>query len=243
MVNRDDLQRQASEWTRIAKDDIRHKVLQYMEDERLTSREFAYRLGLSEGEVQQIINGNGEISITTFAKILIASGFAVEIKPIEETPLGNYDNVPEEGMFRRPIPRPDYDFNDDEDDEDYDEEDEEYDEEHRNCVRHHCQHHHHHHMHEPHRRNVSPFENKTREELVKIIERHLWDSEINVEDALKEELVEFLNDKNKRIQEYRKINELEQDPKVMEFKEKMKETFKNNPHLRDWARKIIGNVE
>lgn len=92
------------------------------------------------------------------------------------------------------------------------------------------------------RREVSPFESKSTDELVKIIRERLWDSEINLNRASKEELVAFLDEKNKRMTEYKRMKALEEDPKVNEFKSKMKNTLHNNPHLREWAKKFLGEL-
>ena len=105
-MNREQLQRLASEWVRMAKNDIRKKVIDFMQEVDASPRELAYHLAMSEGELQQITEGNGEITLTTFAKLLIATGNALEIKPIDETPIGDYENLPNEEEFERPLPRP-----------------------------------------------------------------------------------------------------------------------------------------
>ena len=92
------------------------------------------------------------------------------------------------------------------------------------------------------RREVSPFESKSTDELIRIIKERLWDSEINLNRASKAELVAFLDEKNKRMTEYKRMKALEEDPKVNEFKSKMKNTLHNNPHLREWAKKFLGEL-
>jgi hypothetical protein len=88
----------------------------------------------------------------------------------------------------------------------------------------------------------SPFASMGTDELVKIIRERLWDSEINLATASKNDLVKFLDEKNKRMAEFKRMKALENDPKVNEFIGRMKTTFKNNPHLRDWAKKILGEA-
>ena len=276
-MNREQLQRLASEWTRMAKNDIRNKVISFMREVDASERELAYVLAISDGELKQILEGNGEITLSTFAKLLIATGNALEIKPIEDTPISDYENIPTEEEFERPLPRPNVfarqkpqpmqpqfgrpNFSrpippmHEEDGNDFippmPEElrramEERYDR----------------HVHRPEqprdeygrfapkhpqmrkeeapRREVSPFESKSTDELVKIIRERLWDSEINLNRASKEELVAFLDEKNKRMTEYKRMKALEEDPKVNEFKSKMKNTLHNNPHLREWAKKFLG---
>ena len=278
-MNREQLQRLASEWTRMAKNDIRNKVISFMREVDASERELAYVLAISDGELKQIIEGNGEISLSTFAKLLIATGNALEIKPIEDTPIGDYENIPTEEEFERPLPRPNVfarpkpqpmqpqfgrpSFSrptppmHEEDENDFippipeglrREMEERYgrpvhrpeqprDEYGRFAPKHPQMH-----KEETPRREVSPFESKSTDELVKIIRERLWDSEINLNRASKAELVAFLDEKNKRMSEYKRMRALEEDPKVNEFKSKMKNTLHNNPHLREWAKKFLGEL-
>ena len=278
-MNREQLQRLASEWTRMAKNDIRNKVISFMREVDASERELAYVLAISDGELKQILEGNGEISLSTFAKLLIATGNALEIKPIEDTPIGDYENIPTEEEFERPLPRPNvfarpkpqpmqHQFGrpnfsrptphmHEEDENDFippmPEElrramEERYgrpvhrpeqprDEYGRFAPKHPQMH-----KEEAPRREVSPFESKSTDELVRIIRERLWDSEINLNRASKAELVAFLDEKNKRMTEYKRMKALEEDPKVNEFKSKMKNTLHNNPHLREWAKKFLGEL-
>ena len=278
-MNREQLQRLASEWTRMAKNDIRNKVISFMGEVDASERELAYVLAISDGELKQILEGNGEISLSTFAKLLIATGNALEIKPIEDTPISDYENIPTEEEFERPLPRPNVfarqkpqpmqpqfgrpNFSrpippmHEEDGNDFippmPEElcramegrygrpvhrPEQPRDEYGRFASKHPQIR----KEETPRREVSPFESKSTDELVKIIRERLWDSEINLNRASKEELVAFLDEKNKRMTEYKRMKALEEDPKVNEFKSKMKNTLHNNPHLREWAKKFLGEL-
>lgn len=272
-MNREQLQRLASEWTRMAKNDIRNKVLSFMREVDASERELAYVLAISDGELKQILEGDGEISLSTFAKLLIATGNALEIKPIEDTPIVDYENFPTEEELNRPLPRPNIfarpkphpthphfgrpSFScptppmpeEDESDLDIDfghahpsdfaramaERDsrptQPRDEHGRFTTRH-----------QQVREEASPFESKSTDELVKIIRERLWDSEINLNRASKADLVAFLDEKNKRMSEYKRMKALEEDPKVNEFKNRLKTTFNNNPHLREWAKKFLGEL-
>ena len=278
-MNREQLQKLASEWTRMAKNDIRNKVISFMGEVDASERELAYVLAISDGELKQILEGNGEISLSTFAKLLIATGNALEIKPIEDTPISDYENIPTEEEFERPLPRPNVfarqkpqpmqpqfgrpNFSrpippmHEEDGNDFippmPEElcramegrygrpvhrPEQPRDEYGRFASKHPQIR----KEETPRREVSPFESKSTDELVKIIRERLWDSEINLNRASKEELVAFLDEKNKRMTEYKRMKALEEDPKVNEFKSKMKNTLHNNPHLREWAKKFLGEL-
>ena len=278
-MNREQLQKLASEWTRMAKNDIRNKVISFMREVDASERELAYVLAISDGELKQILEGNGEITLSTFAKLLIATGNALETKPIEDTPISDYENIPTEEEFERPLPRPNVfarqkpqpmqpqfgrpNFSrpippmHEEDGNDFippmPEElrramEERYDrpvhrpEQPRDEYGRFAPKHPQMHKEEAPRREVSPFESKSTDELVKIIRERLWDSEINLNRASKEELVAFLDEKNKRMTEYKRMKALEEDPKVNEFKSKMKNTLHNNPHLREWAKKFLGEL-
>lgn len=278
-MNREQLQKLASEWTRMAKNDIRNKVISFMREVDASERELAYVLAISDGELKQILEGNGEITLSTFAKLLIATGNALEIKPIEDTPISDYENIPTEEEFERPLPRPNVFARQkpqptqpqfgrpsfsrpippmhEEDGNDFippmPEElrramEERYDrpvhrpEQPRDEYGRFAPKHPQMHKEEATRREVSPFESKSTDELVKIIRERLWDSEINLNRASKEELVAFLDEKNKRMTEYKRMKALEEDPKVNEFKSKMKNTLHNNPHLREWAKKFLGEL-
>ena len=277
-MNREQLQKLASEWTRMAKNDIRNKVISFMREVDASERELAYVLAISDGELKQILEGNGEITLSTFAKLLIATGNALEIKPIEDTPISDYENIPTE-EFDCPLPRPNVfarqkpqpmqpqfgrpNFSrpippmHEEDGNDFippmPEElrramEERYDrpvhrpEQPRDEYGRFAPKHPQMHKEEAPRREVSPFESKSTDELVKLIRERLWDSEINLNRASKEELVAFLDEKNKRMTEYKRMKALEEDPKVNEFKSKMKNTLHNNPHLREWAKKFLGEL-
>lgn len=263
-MNRNDLQRLASEWVRMAKNDIRTKATEMMEETNATLSELAYNLGMSDGELNQIVNGNGEITLTTFAKLLIASGFALEIKPVGMTPIGNFENVPcdeNRACHRTPRPniferqRPQTERRNEEEDfarpriPTFDEFCRMMDEQEANnrvtpqprdsrgrFMSRNTQ------NTNTTREDVSPFDNMERGELVNIINERLWDSEIDVDCASKGELVTFLKEKDKRMKEIKRMRELEEDPKIVEFKKRLKKTIAENPHLREWTKKLLGEA-
>ena len=273
------LQSLASDWTRMAKNDIRTKVIEFMNEVDTTPQELAYALAISEGELEQILRGNGEITLSTFAKLLIATGNALEIKPIEQTPIGNYNNFQQRGIPTptRPMmeqPRPavrtaqrNNMFNREHEQrplnenrhmphapfgdmppfpprfpmEDFDEEELE------NEMTRHTQQPRDSrgrfqpfpHREESPRQPQSKFATMEREKLVKIIEDNLWDSEIDVQAESKNSLVNFLEAKDKRINELKKMREVENDPKVNEFKSRVSAAIKTNPHLRNYLKNLL----
>ena len=301
-MNRQKLQTLASEWVRVAKSDIRGKVMDFMREVDTTPRELAYVLAISDEELEQILRGNCEITLTTFAKLLIATGNALEIKPIEETPIGDYDNIPDEpieqpNVFSRPTntqqpthghfahpqpnvfsrpkstqqptqdhfnrPLPPFDRMPQNPQQPHlghfkrmpffppniEDIPEEIREEINARVQREQQPRDAHgrfaprvpHTEQP-REDASPFAHMSREEKVNIIKERLWDSEIDVDNVSDEQLVRFLNEKDKRMKEYKRMRDIESDPKVNEFKNKLKNTVNTNPHLREWVKKFVGEL-
>jgi hypothetical protein len=261
----------------MAKNDIRNKVISFMREVDASERELAYVLAISDGELKQILEGNGEISLSTFAKLLIATGNALEIKPIEDTPIGDYENIPTEEEFERPLPRPNVFARPKPQpirpqfgrpsfsrptppihEEDIDEDEMNFIPPMPEELRRAMEERYGRPVHRPEqprdehgrfaskrpqvRKEVSPFESKSTDELEKIIRERLWDSEIDLNRASKAELVAFLDDKNKRMTQYKRMKALEEDPKVNEFKSKLKNTLNNNPHLREWTKKFLGEL-
>lgn len=90
--NREQLLSMASMWVNEAKNDIRNQAMAFMNEMHVSEEQLAYVLGISRGEVEQILRGNGEISLSTFAKILIATDNMIEIKPLGVTPFAQSPN-------------------------------------------------------------------------------------------------------------------------------------------------------
>ena len=81
--NRRELESVAAQWTARAKNDLRNQMIAFIEQNGTNEGELADALAISVDEIDQILNGNGEISLSTFAKILIATDNVIEIKPAE----------------------------------------------------------------------------------------------------------------------------------------------------------------
>lgn len=115
----------ANGWAERAKDDISELLWKFMEETGLESSDLAEMFDTDEDEILDILYGDCEISMLTLAKLIIATGSVLEIKPIEETPLdGQYECDPEDMTFDPgdlPVER--ILGEDDEEDEDYDSDD------------------------------------------------------------------------------------------------------------------------
>lgn len=89
----------SKEWTKRAMNDLRGQIIGFMENVGTDSEELAYALGITVDELNAIVSGCGEISLSTFAKILIATDNVIEIKPIGATPFGGMEEMPNPSML------------------------------------------------------------------------------------------------------------------------------------------------
>lgn len=82
---------------------LRRAVGGFLEAQRVTPQELAYVLGISEAEMAQILEGDGNVTVDVLSKLLVATDLAVEIKPVGKTPMGAYGrNMPRGGAFPGP---------------------------------------------------------------------------------------------------------------------------------------------
>ena len=91
-----------------------------------------------------------------------------------------------------------------------------------------------------------PFSEMSREELVQIVREHLWHNEIDLANVGHDQLVRFLEDKDRQFNALR--NEQQQaaqpqavavDPSVVQLKDKLKKAIDKNPHLRDFLKDVF----
>lgn len=103
--SKQELEAVAREWTNRAKHDLRNQMISFIEENGTNEGELADALAISVDEIDQILNGNGEISLSTFAKILIATDNVIEIKPAAMMPQRGHMPMGEGRMPRRPMGR------------------------------------------------------------------------------------------------------------------------------------------
>lgn len=247
-MNSYEIQKAARGFVQQMKDDIRNKLNQFTRETGITIRQMARDLGLNEDDLDRIKNGDGNVSLETFATLLIANGLVLEVKPISEAPIPTRNGIPvpprgferdnrdeqlpppPPGFFdavrRGEVPAPG---------------EQPRDSRGRFMPR------------TPRpavtRPEAAPrapqtpnFSNMTREQLVEIIQNKLWDSEIDVLRVTREQLVRFLEGKNRRLEELQERREREQagaDPAVLELKDKIKKTLEANPHLRNIFKDLV----
>jgi DNA-binding phage protein len=242
-MNSYEIQKAARGFVQQMKDDMRNKLNQFINETGITTRQMARDLGLNEDDLDRIKNGDGNVSLETFATLIIANGLVLEVKPISEAPIPTHNGVPvpprngfvpRNGQMPPPPPgffdsirrngdRPDAATNS-----------QPRDSRGRFMSR----------TAEPHRPTSRPanspdFASMEREKLIDIIQTKLWDSEIDVNRSSREQLVRFLENKNRRLAELQARKEAENDPAVTELRDKIKATLENNPHLRNVLKNLI----
>lgn len=248
----------AKGWLAQYKADIKSKVENLLDENDACPEELAEEINVDVEEIYDILDGNAEnISVETLIRVFMVLGLAVEIKPIEQTPLGGYDNVnphvmrepqPQPNPFARPKgdlggrdftpPFPPRGFDNIPKNE-MDEMEREFERRHpmppippmgRP-------------MPKREEQPSSPFALMSREELCRIVRKHLWESEIDLDAASKVQLVRFLEAKDKRMKEFKKGEDLERDPKVADFVKNMKKTIKENPQFRAYMKNFLGQLD
>ena len=85
------------------KTNLRHAINDFLRSQQASEEELAYVLGITNDEMNQIIRGDGNVTVDVLSKLLVATDMAVEIKPIGFTPLGAYGReMPRSGGFGGP---------------------------------------------------------------------------------------------------------------------------------------------
>ena len=244
-MNAREIQAAARGFVQQMKDDVRNKLNQFLRESGITIRQMARDLGLNEDELDRIQHGDGRVSLETFATLLIANGLVIEVKPISEAPIPTRNGVPvpPRGFDDEQLPPPPPGF---------------FDhvrrggaptpgEQPRDARGRFM----------PRSGGPSPaaprpaaprggqstapnFAAMEREQLVEIIQNRLWDTEIDVTRASREQLVRFLQEKDRRRIALEERREQESDPAVTDLKDKIKKTLEDNPQLRSVLKQLIG---
>ena len=86
-----------------------------------------------------------------------------------------------------------------------------------------------------------------RAKLVDIIKKNLWDSEIDVRTARFNDLVAFLDEKDRRIKELNsdvphEHDEFDDDPRVKAFEKEARKAIKENPQLARYINNILSGI-
>lgn len=260
----------ASDWVELAVDDVRQNLNSLLEEYDATVEDLAQVVGLPAEEIDNIINGNGSnITLLTFGTLMIAFGKLLKVEDVREHQVqhrGEDDEVPQvrrarrmerpqrpprENVFtRNHVQRP-LDFN----------EERRIPPLHRpitdtfsrdfaddfrtivddfptpSTM----------HMGQQPPQRPSKFRNMERAKLVNIIKKNLWDSEIDVRTARFNDLVAFLDEKDRRIKELNsnvphEHDEFDDDPRVKAFEKEARKAIKENPQLARYINNILSGI-
>jgi hypothetical protein len=265
-MNGNFLRQSANAWVQQAKQDIANKIREFLNESGISLPQMANDLGLDINELNNILNG-GAPSLMTFATLMIASGLVIELKPIEEANIPVDRNgmpipqgpmpagMPMPGMRQRPTQRPPHSMFDDFQRQPAPEP---------APVQHQPRGANGRFQPWPKPQggapvppppgmrpapsmsgnrpgqpaNRPPFSQMDREELVQVVREHLWQNEIDLAHVDRDQLVRFLEDKDRQFAELR--NEaVGIDPAVAQLKTKLKNVIEKNPHLVGYLKDIF----
>lgn len=103
--NREELIQVASNNANQMKTHLRNAVRNFLDVQHVSVDELAYVLGITTNELAQILEGDGNVTIDTLSKLLVATDLVVEVKPIRNTPLRGYGrNMPRSGGYPSGVP-------------------------------------------------------------------------------------------------------------------------------------------
>lgn len=237
-MKREILEKLANQWVELVSKDLQEDVFRLMEETEASIDELAYSIGMDSSDLRNIIEGHCEnIDIYTFGLLMIVLGKRLKVENVEskaptpkmptmeeihhrKTPFGQENVFTREhrtrplGQMGRRVPIQDglgipftpIFYGG---------------------------------INEEEPKRVQPqnskFANFPREKLVHIIKKFLWDSEIDVVHSSYNDLVSFLNEKDRQMKEFKE----EEDPKVSQFKERARRAIQDNPNLEDFIHKIL----
>lgn len=243
--SKEELRRIANGVATQIKNDMRSKIINFMEQMGASETELASVLDINVRDLERILSGDGEITLTTFAKLVVASEHTIEIKqlpinhampnrnrnarPSMHAERGNRNgNIPSYEEFQRmvnagEIPPPPRGF--------------------MGCGM-------------P-RRNTMPTTNvfhsqelnnndsarldsMTRRDLVNTIVNNDWDNEIDLVNATRSDLIDFLMSKDFHTEErHEEIKMPRQSDKVNKMANALADAISKNPQLASMLEKFI----
>lgn len=109
--NRRELENLAAQWMGHAMNDLREQLISFIEQNGTNEVELANALTVPVEEIESILNGGGDIALSTFAKLLIGTENVIEIKPAavmkqQGFPPRGHMPMGEGRMARRPMGMP-----------------------------------------------------------------------------------------------------------------------------------------
>lgn len=211
-MNRNEINAMSAAWITQATNDLVSKLNALANESSINPLSLSVLLTISKDRLASILRCETVPTLEEFVKIMALTGNALSIEPLNE-------EVP---PMTPPCPPMPHDFH--------------------HCHNHACHCHHEIPTEEEPRQEEekkSPFASMPRERLVNIIVKKLWDTEIDIEESSNEELVEFLNKKDKRIREMREVEKAEKNPEFMRFVNGLKTLVKNDQKVKDAVEKLV----
>lgn len=211
-MNRNEINAMSATWITQAINDLVSKLNALANESSINPLSLSVLLTISKDRLASILRCETVPTLEEFVKIMALTGNALSIEPLNEEVQPMTPQCP-------PMP---HDFH--------------------HCHNHACHCHHEIPTEEEPRQEEekkSPFASMPRERLVNIIVKKLWDTEIDIEEASNEELVEFLNKKDKRIREMKEIEKAEKNPEFMRFVNGLKTLIENDPNVKDVVEKLV----
>lgn len=248
-MNREEINRMASQWVAIATNDMKSNLVSLANYANINVMSLAPLLGMSNDSLQALLEGSRTPTMEEFVKIMILTGNVLSVEPMnDETPTPPIPPIPTcdevripphafahgapqfasnmtQGRRPNPIPR----FGRSIPVRGENEPSEQHEEAPTNVNEHANQH-------------RSPFESMSREHLVRIIKKKLWDSEIDTFGATHDDLVKFLEGKDKQIREYQRMERAEKSPELMKFVNSLKELVETNPNIKGIVKNLVKDL-
>lgn len=248
-MNREEINKMASQWVTMATNDMKANLVSLANYANINVMSLAPILGMSKDSLQALLESSRTPTMEEFVKIMILTGNVLSVEPMnDEAPTPPIPPIPTrdevripphsfahgaqqfasnmtQGRRPNPIPRfgrsiPVRGGN---------EPSEQHDEATTN-------------VNEQANRHRSPFESMSRERLVRIIKKKLWDSEIDTFGATHDDLVKFLEGKDKQIREYQRMERDGKSPELMNFVTSLKKLVETNPNIKDIVKNLVKDL-
>ena len=248
-MNREEINKMASQWVTMATNDMKANLVSLANYANINVMSLAPILGMSKDSLQALLESSRTPTMEEFVKIMILTGNVLSVEPMNyEAPTPPIPPIPTrdevripphafshgaqqfasnmtQGRRPSPIPRfgrsiPVRGGN-------------EPSEQHEEATTN---------VNEQANRHRSPFESMSRERLVRIIKKKLWDSEIDTFGATHDDLVKFLEGKDKQIREYQRMERAEKSPELMKFVNNLKELVETNPNIKGIVKNLVKDL-
>lgn len=93
--NREELRQEAQAWLAQASEDLSSRFNDFIATQRVEPRELAQVLDISEQVLNEILRGDlTHVTAETLIKLFIANDLAVDIVPVDQTPIGQFGSRP-----------------------------------------------------------------------------------------------------------------------------------------------------